>query len=128
MKPTLKNPQGVNYKNIVKGVFNAYLVTLFLFLILGAVLYFTKLSENVIPSAVIVVSSISILTGAMKATKDLESLGWFHGGIIGFLYMGLLIILSILFMPSTYLQWNTIIDLGLGFIIGAIAGMLGMNL
>ena len=128
MKNSIKNSSRLYSSSIFKGVINAFLITLVLLLFLGSILYFTKTSESIIPSSMIVVSCFSILLGGANATKSLEKLGWLHGGLIGFLYIGILILLSIFFMPPVSFGWSIFIDLALGFIVGVVAGALGVNL
>ena len=48
MKTSLDKRRRINHLQIIKGVLFAYLLTLLFFLILGGVLFFTKLSESVI--------------------------------------------------------------------------------
>jgi putative membrane protein (TIGR04086 family) len=123
-----KTKKGLNYIKIVRGTLNAYLLTLVLFLIFGGILYFTKISENIIPPVVIVLSAVSIIISGINATRDIEQLGWLHGGLIGFLYVAILLILGLFVMPSMSFRLGTVIDLVLGFAVGALAGVLGVNL
>ncbi|HHW03453.1 MAG TPA: TIGR04086 family membrane protein [Thermoanaerobacterales bacterium] len=118
----------LDYIKIVRGVLSAYLLTMVLFLILGGILYFTKMSENIIPSAVIVLSAASIIISGINSTRDIDQLGWLHGGLIGFLYVAILLILGFFVMPSMSYRLSTVIDLILGFAIGVLAGILGVNL
>ena len=84
MKTSSNGKNGFSIIITLKGVLSAYLYTIFLFMILGLVLYLTKISEDIIPAAIVVISAVSILLGGINATKDLENMGWLHGGIIGF--------------------------------------------
>jgi putative membrane protein (TIGR04086 family) len=127
MRKTLNYQKGINYIEIIKGVLFAYLLTIFLFLILGGILFFTKASENIIPSAVVIISAISILAAGICVTKKTERLGWLNGGLMGFLYVLLLFMFSAFKSQLTF-GVSTIIDLALGFVIGAISGILGINL
>jgi putative membrane protein (TIGR04086 family) len=128
MKLPSDGKKGLKYGKIIKGVFNAYLFTIVLFLILALVMYFTKVPESIISKAVVVISAVSILLAGVGITKDIESMGWLHGGLVGFLYMGILVILSFLIMPSFSFGWNIAMDLFLGFLAGVLAGILGVNL
>ncbi|MDD4569992.1 MAG: TIGR04086 family membrane protein [Tepidanaerobacteraceae bacterium] len=128
MKSSLNGKNGLEFVKILKGVIYAYLYTIILFLILGLILYLTRVSENIIPTAVVVISAVSILLSGVRVTKDIESLGWLHGGLVGFLYMGILVMLSFLIVPSISFGWNVAVDLFLGFFMGVLAGILGVNL
>jgi len=63
----------------------------------------------------------------IQATKNSEGLGWLHGGMIGLIYVAILIIISLFTMPSISFGLGSLIDLALGFIVGTIAGVLGVN-
>lgn len=118
----------IDFIRILKGVFRAYLFTLFLFLILAVLIYFTKVSESIIPKAVVIISAVSIFLSGIDVTRNIDSMGWLHGGLIGFLYIAILLILSSLIMPSFYFKWDIAIDLLLGFLTGVLAGILGVNI
>jgi putative membrane protein (TIGR04086 family) len=128
MKTSLDKKRKINHLQIIKGVLFAYVLTLLFFLILGGVLFFTKLSESIIPSSVVVISAVSIILSGIRATKDLENLGWLHGGLIGFLYMGILLLIQIFVIPSAAYGLETIVDLVVGFAVGVVSGILGVNL
>lgn len=128
MKSSVKNQKKLDFAIIIRGVFRAYLISLIFFLIMGGILYFTSLSENVVPSAVIILSAISIIISGIRATKDIDSMGWLHGGLIGFIYVAVLMAVGLLAMPSVTFGVESVTNLFMGFVIGSIAGVLGMNI
>ncbi|MGB4471207.1 MAG: TIGR04086 family membrane protein [Tepidanaerobacteraceae bacterium] len=128
MKSKSNGKTSINLVKIFKGVFFAYLFTIFLFLVLAFIMYFSSISENIIPKAVIIISAVSILLGGINTTKDLESMGWLHGGLVGFIYTGILIILSFIIVPSFALSINVAIDIFISFLVGVVAGIIGVSL
>lgn len=118
----------MNYKTILLGVINAYFLTLLLFTVLGLLLYFTKLSETIIAPAVMAISSISIIFCGIKATRDVKNLGWLHGGLIGFIYVALLLLVGMFTGNSGISGLSALVDLGMGFLAGTLSGVLGVNL
>lgn len=118
----------LNYRKIILGVLNAYLMTLLLFLCLGGLLYFTELSEALVPSAVMAISALSIIFCGIKITRDVENLGWLHGGFIGLIYVALLLVVGVVTGISSLQGWSPLMDLMAGFLAGAISGILGVNL
>jgi len=128
MKSSVKVKKKLDFVRIMRGVFFAYLLSLFLFLIMGGILYFTKLPESTIPYAVIVVSSVSIIVSGIKATSEIESMGWLHGGLIGLIYVAVLIAIGLFTIPTSTPGIATLIDLILGFVLGTIAGVIGVNM
>ncbi|MGI6485824.1 MAG: TIGR04086 family membrane protein [Tepidanaerobacteraceae bacterium] len=128
MKTSLDKRRKINHLQIFKGVLFAYVLTLLLFLILGGVLFFTSLSEGVIPSLIVIISAVSIILSGIRATRGLENMGWLHGGVIGFLYMGILLLIRIFVISSVPQGLETAIDLFVGFALGVVSGILGVNL
>jgi len=128
MKSQSNGKPSINFVKIIKGVLKAYLITIFVFLILALIMYFTSISESIIPRAVIVISAVSILLSGINTTKDVESMGWLHGGLVGFFYIGILIMVSFLIVPSFAFSLNIAIDIFLSFLVGVIAGIIGVSL
>lgn len=112
---------------IVKGVILAYFLSLLLFLITGGVIHFTEISERIIPTAVTIISGLSIITAGVYAARHTASRGWLHGGIIGLLYVLVILILSMFLLPEFSFTFMSIGKLLIGFVIGALGGILGVN-
>lgn len=78
------------FKNLVLE----FLVSILLLLILSILLSTTNLSENIISSAIIFISSFSILLGGFLASRKLKLKGIITGALQGLIYMTILYILS----------------------------------
>jgi len=128
MKTKSKVNSSLNFVKIIRGVLLAYFITIILFLVLALVMYFTSISENIIPKAVVGISALSIFLSGIYATRDIGHMGWLHGGLIGFLYMGILIVLSSLIAPSFAFSLNVAIDVFISFLVGVVAGIIGVSL
>ncbi|MCR4430777.1 MAG: TIGR04086 family membrane protein [Tepidanaerobacteraceae bacterium] len=120
--------KSLNYFKILSGVFNAFILTLVLFLAIGGILYYTKISEDMIPKFVVAVSALSIAISGIHATRDIDRYGWLHGGLIGLLYVTILLILGFFLIPSASYGLTTVVDLVMGFTVGMMAGAIGTNL
>jgi putative membrane protein (TIGR04086 family) len=86
------------------------------------------MSEGIIPTIVIIVYLVSIIVAGFYVARNTQSKGWLNGGIAGVFYIVILIILSYFFLPDFNLSLPLIGKLVLGFIIGAIGGIIGVNL
>lgn len=117
-----------SFSKVVVGILNAYIITLFLILALSIVLYFGSLSEEIIPKAVTAISALSIVLSSFKATRDLDYGGWLHGGLIGLFYVGFMIIVRFFVSSGAGYDLGMMFDLIIGFLIGAFAGTIGVNL
>lgn len=118
----------LNYVKISWGVVNAFLISLVLFLALAVIIYYTRLSEDIIPKSVVVISALSVVMSVIYVIRDVDQYCWLHGGLIGLLYVVILLVLGFFIMPSMPYSSSTILDLVLGFLVGMLAGVLGPNL
>jgi len=115
-------------KNIVKGVVISFITTIILFLILAVILANTSISENVINPSIIVLSSISIFLGASSIARKMQKKGIIIGGLIGFIYMILIYIISSILSGDLSLSVYSIIMILASIFMGGIGGILGVNL
>lgn len=83
-----------NLINIGKGILLSYIITFVLLFVLSILLTYTKLAENTISPIIIVITIISILIGSSIASSKIKKKGIINGGIVGFIYISLLYLLS----------------------------------
>ena len=112
---------------IMKGTLISIILTLVLLFILAIVLTYTKVSENMIPAAIIVITAISLLTGSTIANKKMKKNGILNGGIIGVIYLLTIYIVSSAISGSFSLGLKSIIMVVVGMIFGIIGGVIGVN-
>ena len=117
-----------NIVSMVKGIAIAYLVTIPLFVIFAFFLSHMDFPEKFLPSAVIITTLVSIIVAGWSSTSRIKSKGWLNGGIIGFMYMGILFLASSLAYRDYTINRHVIIMLIIGVITGSIGGILGINL
>lgn len=112
---------------IMKGTLISVILTLVLLFILAIVLTYTKVSESMIPAAIIVITAISLLIGSTIANKKMKKNGILNGGIIGAIYLLTIYIVSSAVSGSFSLGWKSIVMLVSGIIFGIIGGVIGVN-
>ena len=103
-------------KILLKAVALALILSVVLLFIAALVFYFTAVSEKITHYLVIGVSLVAIITGSSYA-----------GGIVGLIYVILLLAAGIFIRDSVAVNLNLITKLFLGFVFGAIGGMWGVN-
>ena len=116
------------YIKIIKGLAFSFIFTLITFFIFSIILRFTNIEDNIIPGIVLLISIISILAGAAMCTKNANSQGWLWGGCIGFSYSVILYLISSLTLTSFALPLTTFYLIGGYIIVGAIGGIIGINI
>jgi putative membrane protein (TIGR04086 family) len=105
-----------------------YIFSLICFLILALLITFTSLSEMVVPiiTQIIIIIGLAI-TGAYAAMKS-GYRGWLYGIITGILYIVILIIISWIAIEGFSFDKYVFAKIILGVVVGAIGGMIGINL
>lgn len=112
---------------ILYGLFLALFLSALLLFIASAVLHLTTVPEYISPYIIFGVSLIGIVFGSRLAGKKAGSRGWLNGGMVGLLYVVILLLVGLLFIENFALSLLVLSKLFIGFIFGAFGGMLGVN-
>ena len=119
--------KGVAWWSIFKGTLVSLVVSLLMLLLASLVLHFTAVPEKTSPYLVFLITVTAILSGSYMTGKQTYYRGWLHGGLVGLLYVLLLMLLGRFFLEEFALGLNLFSKLFLGFIFGAAGGMWGVN-
>lgn len=112
-------------KDIAKATLFSLIITLFSVLILGIIVKFVDVPNNILMPINQVIKVISVLVGCIIGIKTKEN-GALKGGLSGLIYT--LVSIFIFLILGTNLKGSfNIIDLILGIIIGAISGIIAVN-
>lgn len=111
-----------------KSLIISFITTLILFLIFTVVLTYTKMSEGMIPIIDSIILIVSITLGAIYKSINSEKRGFLNGGIVGLIYILLLILISSIFMKNFQFTSYTLTKIFIGILTGVVAGMIGVNL
>ena len=111
----------------LKGVLLALIFSLGALLIIALALYLTALQEKIASYMVYGVSIVAILWGSAFAARRIGTRGWLNGGIVGVIYILIMLGGGLIFAGDSALGWSLAVKIFLGFIFGAIGGMWGVN-
>lgn len=111
-----------------KGAFRATLITIILLVLFSIVMSFTEVGTQVVSVVFLLITCISIIYGAIYAARKNNRKGWVTGIIVALLYMALLYILSGFFFGSFAIDSKDLSRLGIALLVGALSGMLGINI
>ena len=120
--------EGLGPVAVLKGILAAYIVTVPAFMLFALILSNTEFPQRLITPAVVVTTVISVLTAGSVSTKGVKSRGWLNGGMVGFIYMAVLYILSSLIYDNFAIDKYVITMTVIGILTGAIGGILGINI
>ncbi|ABW19260.1 TIGR04086 family membrane protein [Alkaliphilus oremlandii] len=131
MRNIKKNTVNLGYFNIRiygRGLIRGYTVALILFLLVAVLITYSSVGEHIIPLSTSIIMIIGIVFSAMYCSVKLRSKGWLHGGIVGLIFVLILIIISKAFISGYSFDQITLYKMILGLGAGAIGGMLGVNI
>ena len=110
------------------GVLRAVIITLLLLVLLAAIMSATDVGLQVISVYYLVVTCISILYGSIYAAKKNKRKGWMVGLLVALLYMIILYLISAIFFQDLAFTGKDLLRLAIALFVGALSGMLGINL
>lgn len=113
---------------ITKSLVLSFLITVVFFIVYALILTYSSLSEETIPTINTVIMIISILVGSISMSMKVNNKGWLNGGIVGILYMVIIIIFSSFYNKTFAMDSYILIKSLIGLIVGVISGIIGINL
>lgn len=128
MNKVLENDDNNNIIVITKGVIISFIITLTSIFVLSIILTYSNLSENLISPIIIGITAVSILIGTSISTMKLSRNGILKGGIIGFIYIILIYIISSITSVGFKVNIQSVIMIIASIIAGMIGGIVGVNM
>jgi putative membrane protein (TIGR04086 family) len=116
-----------NFIKILKGSAISLFATLILLMIFSAILTYTNINENSMPTVIIVITTFSILLGSQITTAQIKKSGIINGTLVGGIYIMFLYIISSIVSKNFSLNIYSIIMIATSLLIGGIGGIIGVN-
>ena len=116
-----------NVIRILKGSIIAMAVTIILLIIFAALLTYTNINENTMPTVIIIITALSILIGSQIATLKIKKNGIINGALVGLIYVAFLYILSGVITKNFSLNNYSIIMIATSLLVGGVGGIIGVN-
>lgn len=113
---------------IAKGVLIALCTSLVLVLVFAFLLKFTNISDSAIAPVNQVIKGISIFLGVFVGLKKCKELGLVSGLLIGFIYTILAFLVFSILSGSFTFDITLLTDTVFGAVIGAICGIISVNI
>lgn len=112
---------------ILKGSIISIINTLILLIIFSAMLTYTNINENTMPTVIIICTALSILIGSQIATSKIKKNGILNGALVGIIYIAFLYIISSCITKNFSLNNYSIIMMLVSILIGGVGGIIGVN-
>jgi putative membrane protein (TIGR04086 family) len=116
------------YIHTGEGILRGVILTVILLLIYAVIMTFTEVSDGISSSFYLVTTLVSIMYGSIYAVKKINKRGWLIGIVVAIVYMLIIYIVSVISGNSAVIGVNRILRLLIAFTVGALSGMLGVNL
>jgi len=120
--------EGLRLKYVALGVVMAFIGAFILSGVVGLVMYQGWLSEVYSPLTMNIVSFACLFFGGLYAGRRAGTLGWAHGGLTGLFYLAAITALGLLLFDQLAPLLVLLEKLGLGLVLGALGGTVGINL
>lgn len=118
----------LDLRAIAAGVLTTFLLTVLASAIMAVAIYWSDLTEAHVSGALFYVGLLAVAIGGAVASRRAGSFGWLHGGLAGFLYVFLSIVLGAVLFPGSQVLPAAAGKLALGALSGVVGGVAGINL
>ncbi len=110
---------------IVKATLFSALCALLLTVVFAVALNLTALSDKVILPVNVCIRAVAIFIGCLFSLRGEK--GWLRGGIVGVLFTFVSGALFATIGGEYSLSWLLVVEVGFGFVAGALAGIFAVN-
>ncbi|MFL0194392.1 TIGR04086 family membrane protein [Clostridium sp. WILCCON 0269] len=117
-----------NYLPAVEGVLRGFIITVILLLIFAVVMTFIEVSSRASYIFYLITTILSIMYASIYAVRKIGRRGWLIGILVTLLYLCVLYVVSIISGNSIAVGADGIRRVVLALIVGALSGIIGINL
>lgn len=128
MKDNAVRENGFTIGAIMRGLFISLLYGFVVLILFTIVLSLMGARPTDVPLTIVLLSYLTVLMGSITTGRYSPNRGWLTGGLTGVLFM-ILLMLFFAMIPESVLSWPlALIRVACAFPVGAIGGMLGVNI
>ncbi|MDP4087980.1 MAG: TIGR04086 family membrane protein [Bacillota bacterium] len=113
---------------VSKGVFRAAVITTILLVVYAIVMTVTEVSNQVTSVYYLLVTCLSVIYGSIYAARKNNKNGWLVGMLVALLYMLLLYIIARIVFGYSDFGTKELLRMAIAVMVGALSGMLGINI
>lgn len=112
---------------LLKGVLTSFILTFIVFTVYAILLTYTSLQENNVNVVMLVSTAISCILCGFITGRKASSKGILWGTLSGFIYIAIMLLISISTVGSFSFSPKMLINIGLALCCGALGGVIGIN-
>jgi putative membrane protein (TIGR04086 family) len=113
---------------ILAGILWTFGLSVLAAAVLAAGVYLAAVTERSASQALFYAGLTSLAAGAALGARRAEGLGWLHGAAIGCAYVMLSMVVGLILFPGSMALADALHRLAVGLAVGALGGVLGVNL
>ena len=113
---------------LLSGLIYSFMGLFMLTLLVSLLLMLTNLTETSMLLYIYIIHGITLLIGGFMSGKRAGEKGWYHGGIVGFVYSVIIILIGFLGFDTALLSLESLLFMVLSFVAAAIGGIFGVNM
>lgn len=117
-----------NFLPIGYGVLRSTIITVIFMIVYAIIMSFVDIGEKTNAIFYLVTTVLSIMYGSIYAVRKINKKGWLTGLIVAMMYMLIIYVVSLIAGNSPNLEYRGIIRVLLALAVGALSGMLGINI
>lgn len=114
--------------SLAKGTVFAYFITVVVFIIYGALLTYTDITEANLQMVVMITTVISVLISGFISARSASSKGLLYGMLAGLIYSIIMIMIGLCILPVIKFSFKLIMIFILSLCGGGVGGIIGINL
>ncbi|NLM34269.1 MAG: TIGR04086 family membrane protein [Clostridiales bacterium] len=116
------------FTKISMGVLRSVLITIALLIIFSIIMTFKEVNTQFISVYYVIATCLSVVYGAIYSARKNNKNGWLVGILVAVFYMLLIYILSALLFKNISFGTTELLRLLIAILVGALSGMLGINI
>lgn len=117
-----------NFLPIGDGVLRSTVITVIFMIVYAIIMSFVDIGEKINAIFYLVTTVLSIMYGSIYAVRKINKRGWLTGLMVAALYMLIIYIVSLIAGNSPGLEYRGMMRIALALAVGALSGMLGINI
>ncbi|HSW09721.1 MAG TPA: TIGR04086 family membrane protein [Bacillota bacterium] len=121
-------PPRLSAASVILGIVAGYVVSILAAGLLGLLMFRLTIPDPTVTSVMGIVAHLSMLAGGVYGARHAGNLGWAHGAFIGAGFVAVGILLGSIISPVGPTLPSALGRVGLGSLLGAIGGTIGVNL
>ena len=115
-------------KEYTKFMVISLLIEIIITCLIGVLLAYTNINDNMMGTLIFVGTAISIFSGSTLLNRKIKKKGYLYGLIFGLINFIIIYTFSSLFFSTLTINTTVLVYLIMSIIIGAVGGIIGVNI